>query len=141
MSRAMIILDNASQIARAIHWIGIAPKGTRVEFKKPQRSLDQNAKMWAMLTDIASQKEHRGRRYPPDDWKVIFLHALGRETRFVPALEGESFVPIGQSSSDLSKEEMSDLIELMHSWGAANNVVFHDQDSARRDSLGELVAA
>ena len=54
--------------------------------------------------------------------------------------EGESFIPIGQSSSDLSKEEMSDLIELMLSWGAQNGVVFHDPDLARRESLGEIAA-
>lgn len=87
--------------------------------------------MWAMLTDIASQKEHCGRRYSPDDWKVIFLHALGKETRFVPALDGQGFIPIGQSSSDLGKGEMSNMIELIASWGAENDVLWSETEPER----------
>ena len=82
--------------------------------------------MWAMLTDISLQKEHNGRRYTPDQWKVIFLHACGRETQFIPALEGGGFIPWGMSSRDLSKEEMSNLIEFMMAWGTENGVTFHD---------------
>lgn len=128
MARALLILVNSTIRARAAAWLAKAPDGTRLTFQEPQRTLDQNAKMWAMLTDIATQKEHGGRKYSPNDWKVIFLSALGRETRFVPSLYGESFIPIGQSSSDLSKSEMSDLVELMFSWGAENGVVFHDSE-------------
>lgn len=130
--RHVLILSNPAVRARAVHWCANLPEGTRVEFKKPRRTLEQNARMWAMLTDIATQKEHHGRRYSPGDWKVIFLHALGRETRFVPALDGQGFLPIGQSSSDLTKAEMSDLIELMFAWGAENGVRFHDDLSAAR---------
>lgn len=128
MARALLILINPAIRARAADWLAKAPEGTRVEFKAPQRTLEQNSRMWAMLTDIATQKEHGGRKYSADDWKVIFLSALGRETRFVPTLYGEGFIPIGQSSSDLSKSEMSDLIELMFSWGAENEVVFHEPE-------------
>lgn len=82
--------------------------------------------MWAMLTDIASQKEHAGRKYTPDQWKVLFMHACGREVQFIPALDNSTFIPWGQSSSDLSKEEMTNLIEFMFAWGAENSVTFHD---------------
>ncbi len=82
--------------------------------------------MWVLLTHIAVRKEHHGRRYSPADWKIIFLNALGRETRFIPSLDGAGFIPIGQSSSDLSKEEMSSMIELLYSWGAQNGVDFAD---------------
>lgn len=126
MSRALLILRDGPVRQRAHRWVDALPEGTRVEFKQPKRTDEQNAKMWAMLTDIATQKEHCGQRHTPDTWKVIFLHALGRETQFIPALNGVGFLPIGQSSSDLSKSEMSDLIELMHAWGAENGVVFQD---------------
>jgi len=132
MSRALLILANAAVRERAHRWIDALPEGTRVEFKEPKRTLDQNARMWAMLTDIATQKEHCGQRYSAGSWKVIFLHALGRETQFIPALNGAGFLPIGQSSSDLSKAEMSDMIEMMLSWGAENGVLFHD-DIAETD--------
>jgi hypothetical protein len=127
MSRALLVLANDSVRARAVSWIAKAPPGTRLEFKEPKRTTAQNARMYAMLTDIARQKEHCGRRYTVDEWKVLFMHACGRETQFAPALNGNGFLPLGYRSSDLSKQEMSDLIEFMLSWGAENGVVFHDQ--------------
>lgn len=126
MSRALYFLANAKVRATVVRLIAELPDMTRVEFKGPKRTLDQNSRMWAMLSDIAEQKEHCGRRYPPGDWKVIFLHALGRETRFVPSLDETGFIPIGQSSSDLSKTEMTDLIELLFAWGAQNDVKFQE---------------
>ena len=126
-ARHFLILANDAIRAKAAKWVRELPEGTRIEFKEPKRTLDQNARMWAMLGDIAKQKQHHGRSYTADDWKVIFLHALGRETRFVPTLDGTGFLPIGQSSSDLSKSEMSDLIEMLFAWGAENGVVWTDR--------------
>lgn len=126
MSRALYFLANAAVRDRVAKLLASLPDMTRVEIKGPKRTLDQNAKMWAALTDVATQKTHCGRVYPPEDWKIIFLHALGRETRFVPSLDESSFIPIGQSSSDLSKAEMSDLLELIAAWGAQNDVKFQE---------------
>ena len=126
MSRALITVNGKTDRERASAWASQSPVGTRIEFKKPKRSIPQNDRMWAMLTDIASQKEHAGRKYTPDQWKVLFMHACGREVRFIPALDNSTFIPWGQSSSDLSKEEMTNLIEFMFAWGAENSVTFHD---------------
>jgi hypothetical protein len=82
--------------------------------------------MWAMLTDIAKQLPWHGVRLRPDDWKLVFLDALKREVRMVPNLDGNGFVNLGRSSSDLSKGEMSDLMELMTAFGAQHGVVFTD---------------
>jgi len=84
--------------------------------------------MWSLLTQVAAQKEHCGRRYTTDQWKVIFLHALGREVQFIPSLDSATFIPWGHSSSDLSKEEMSQLIEFIFSWGAQNGVRFEERE-------------
>jgi hypothetical protein len=130
MGRALLVMNGPADKAKAIAWINRAPPETRVEFKAAKRTLPQNDRMWAMLTDIAQQKEHNGRRYTPDQWKVLFMHACGREVQFIPALDGSTFIPWGQSSSDLSKQEMTDLIEFMFSWGAEHGVVFHDEKAA-----------
>ena len=45
----------------------------------------------------------------------------------MPNLEGNGFVNLGRSSSDLTKSEMSDLIELIMAFGANHSVVFRDQ--------------
>jgi hypothetical protein len=130
MARALITVHGKIDRSRAAHWAAQAPVGTRIEFKAPKRTLPQNDRMWAMLTDIATQKEHVGRKYTPDQWKVLFMHACGREVQFVPALDNSTFIPWGQSSSDLSKQEMTDLIEFMFQWGAENGVRFHDEARA-----------
>lgn len=127
MTRALITIRDTSDKARAAKWVSQAPAGTRVEFKAPKRSLPQNDRMWAMLTDVATQKLHAGRKYTSDQWKVLFMHACGREVQFIPALDNSTFIPFGQSSSDLSVQEMTDLIEFIFSWGAENGVTFHDE--------------
>lgn len=130
MSRAFLILANDQVRQRAVSWCRKAPEGTRLEFKAPKRTLPQNARMWAMLTDVAQQVPWHGLKLSPDDWKLIFLDALKREVRMVPNLEGNGFVSLGRSSSDLSKEEMGDLMELISAFGALHGVWFLDGDAA-----------
>lgn len=132
MSRALITINGKADREKAARWAMAMPAGARIEFKDAKRTLPQNDRMWAMLTDIASQKEHAGRKYTPDQWKVLFMHSCGREVQFIPSLDNSTFIPWGQSSSDLSKQEMTDLIEFMFAWGAENGVVFHDPESQER---------
>jgi hypothetical protein len=130
VSRALLILANQSIKAKAILWIDKAPWNTRVEFKAPRRSLPQNDRMHAMLTEIATQHLYHGIRLHKDDWKLLFLDQIKRELkqdmRLVPNLDGTGIVPLGRSSSDLAKEEMSGMIELIFKYGAENGVVFHE---------------
>lgn len=125
MSRAQVILRSAADKARVANWAMQAPYGTRVEFKEVKRSIPQNDRMWAMLTDVARQLEWHGQKLSPDDWKLLFLDALNRETRVVPNLDGTGVVSL-RRSSDLSKGEMSDMIDLIAEFGARNGVEFGD---------------
>ena len=86
--------------------------------------------MWAMLTDVAQQVGWHGKRMRPEDWKLVFLDALKREVRAVPNIDGTGFVNLGRSSSDLSKDEMGDLMEIIAAFGAQHGVAFHDTESA-----------
>jgi hypothetical protein len=126
MSRALVVVRDYIDRARIARWAKSIPDGSRVEFKAPKRSLPQNDRMWAMLTEIAAQKTHAGRKFSPPEWKVIFMHAWGREVQFVPSLDEHTFIPFAQSSSDLSVAEMAELITFMQAWGAQNGVDFHD---------------
>jgi hypothetical protein len=103
-----------------------APPNCRVELKEPKRSLPQNARMWAMLTEIARQVVWHGIKLSADDWKLLFLDALKREVRMVPNLDGNGFVSLGRSSSDLSRAEFGDLMTLIEAFGAERGVQFHD---------------
>ena len=131
MSRALLILDTEATRQQAVEWCQKLKPGTRVEFKAPKRSDDQNAKMWAMLTEVSMQVRHHELRLSSEDWKLIFLDALKRENRLVPNLDGNGMVSLGRSSSDLSKAEMSDLIELIYEYGARNGVVFKEPASSQ----------
>lgn len=130
MTRATLILASNAVRDKAHTWIDRVPPGTRVEFKKPRRTIPQNDRMWAMLSDVAAQVLWHGLRLSPDDWKLVFLDALKREVRMVPNIDGNGFVSLGRSSSDLSKEEMGDLMELIAAFGANHGVKFHEKENA-----------
>jgi|SRR5579859_6261688 len=126
MDRMWFTLSTPLARSNCLRALSDAPDGTRVQISGPKRSVPQNDRMWAALTEVSRQLEHGGRRYDPDSWKFIFLQAFGRETRFLPALDGRSFVPIPQSSSDLSTKEMSEFIEFIYAEGTQRGVVFHE---------------
>lgn len=136
MSRALIVINGNVDRQKAAAWAHKAPVGTRIEFKAAKRTLDQNSLLWAALTDVAQQATHMGQKYTPDEWKILFMHACGREVRFLPGLDEKTFVPWGQSSSDLSKQEMTDLIETIFAWGASHGVIFNDNSPPSQEAAG-----
>jgi hypothetical protein len=123
MSRAVLILDTPERRERAARWCLEIGDGTRVEFSKPKRTNDQNKLMWVLLTHVANQKRYHGVKLAADDWKLLFMDALSQEMRIMPSLDGERVVSL-RSSSDLRKDEMSDLIEIIYAWGAREGVCF-----------------
>lgn len=126
MSRAHVTLRSRAERDRAKNWIEKAPTGTRVEFKAARRSLPQNDRLWAMLTDIAGQLEWYGKRLNTNQWKLMFIDALNTESEMMPSIDGCHMVNVGRSSSDLSKQEFGELLEIIACFGAEHGVVFHD---------------
>jgi hypothetical protein len=124
VTRYVIVLNGKADRERAAKYIAAAPAGTRVEFKATRRTVPQNSLLWSLLTDIAEQVPYHGMRLRSDDYKLLFLDALKRELRVVPNLDGNGFCHLGRSSSDLSKSEMTDLIELIIAWGTQRDVKF-----------------
>lgn len=131
MSRYLVTVRSTADRERAIRFVQAAPFGSRVEVKAAKRSLPQNDKMWAMLTEVATQLPWGGQKLRPDDWKIVFLQALKHEPTLVPNLDGTGFVNItGYSSSDLTKDEMGNLLEMIAEFGARHGVKFHDAEAA-----------
>ena len=128
MSRALVILNRASDRERVQAWAAKAPWGTRITFQEAKRTTDQNARMWAMLTEVARQVKWHGQRLSADDWKLVFLSALKQELRIVPNLDGTGFVQLGRSSSSLSVGEMADLMDLIAAFGAREGVTFAEPE-------------
>jgi hypothetical protein len=105
--------------------IDIAPQDAVVKISAPKRSEDQNAKMWAMLSDI-SRSAPEDRHHIPEVWKCIFMAALGHEVMLTMGLNNQPF-PIGFKTSKLNKAQMSDLIEFIYAYGAQNNVKWSEK--------------
>ena len=93
-----------------------------LEIKPSTRSLEQNARLWVMLTDISKQVDWYGRKLSPDDWKHVFSAALKKQD-VVPGLDG-GFVVLGLSTSKMTKAEMCDLQTLMEAFGTEKGVRF-----------------
>lgn len=126
VGRALLVLNGSVERSKAAHWVAKAPVGTRIMFQGPKRSLDQNSALWRLLTKVSEQHRHDGQKLTPDDYKILFLNALNGEGRMVRAIDGKGWVNLGRSSSDLSKQEFSDLLELISEWCARNGVNIDD---------------
>lgn len=141
MTKHLLILANDKVREKATRWVRDLPPGTRVEFSEPRRTADQNAKLWALLGDVSRQHAHHGTRYDPEDWKCLFMLALGKEMRFALSLDGKGFVPLGTRSSKLSKAEMSELIEYILCFCAENSIQLSDPTLIQADAASTRRAA
>lgn len=133
MSRQTFVLAFQSDRRRAIAAVMTAPTNARVEVKGPARSLDQNAKLHAMITEVSEQAEWAGKRRSVEDWKDLFTASVKMAEQgleVVPGLTG-GIMLLGLHTSDLEKEDFSSLIDYVAAWSAENGVVF--QDEARSD--------
>ncbi len=129
MDKRVFILAHPEARQRAVACVSAAPHGYVVEVKPKTRSLEANARMWAMLTEVSRQVVWHGRKLDPDSWKCIFSAALKKQ-EVVPNLDGTGFVVLGQSTSQMSVREMSDLQELIAAFGAEQGVEFAEPVAA-----------
>jgi NinB protein len=120
MSKTIFFLEHQMARNNAIECIKQAPEGYCVEVKPKTRTLEQNRRMWAMLTDIANQVVWYGKVLTPENWKDIFSACLKKQEA-VPGIDG-GFVILGQSTSKMSIKEMLDLQELMAAFGQEKNI-------------------
>lgn len=131
--RAIIIIHDSTDNALAARWAKLAKKGSRIEFKGPKRTLPQNDRIHAMITDIATQCVigDPPKRYTVKDWKIILLTAFadekGVEMRSLPAIHRAGLIPCGRSTSDLSVAEASEFIDWLFATGAQMSVTWKNE--------------
>lgn len=126
MIKFYIVNNQVQQNAiNAIKAIGF-DSNMMIEIKKRTRTLDQNAKMWAMLTDLEQQApEYFGIKMTKEKYKDLFTGSLSG-CDFVPAVGGHGMIGIGGSSSKLTTAQMADLISMIEMFGAERSVKFSD---------------
>lgn len=104
-----------------------SPDGYLVTIQPPKRSMVQNAKMWAMLSDIAKQVIWHGLKLSPDDWKDVLSASLRKEIRTVPNIDGNGLVVLGMRTSQMTIGEMNEMIEFMYAFGASKEVKWSEE--------------
>jgi hypothetical protein len=87
---------------------------------REKRSGDQNALLWAVLTDVAQQVEWYGKRLEKEDWKEVFS-AAWKQQDVMPGING-GFVVMGVRTSKMTKPEFAELIEIIYAFGTEQNV-------------------
>lgn len=101
-----------------------------LEIKPLTRTLEQNAKLHAMLTDISKQCEFQGRRISVEQWKMVFCsaHAIatGKPAEMAIGLEGE-VINLRESTAQMSVKRLASLITYVEAWGVGNGVHFNDR--------------
>jgi hypothetical protein len=94
------------------------------------RSHEQNAKLHAMIRDIANQLTWAGRKWEESDWKRILLGAKFGQA-FVPSPFGHTVVMVNKRrSSHLDCEKFSDFLMEIQAFGDEQGIVWS------KDSVG-----
>lgn len=122
-----LVHDTARRLAAA--QCMTAPDGYVVEVKPATRTLDQNALLWPLLTELSAQVDWYGQKLTKEEWKDVMTAGLKR-SRIVPGIDG-GFVVLGLSTSKMDKKTFSELVELIYAFGAQHGVVFHDNREHR----------
>lgn len=155
--RTFAIADHISLPARmqaVIESIKAALIGGPVEItvQRPSKSRDQERLYHALIGDIARTVEVQGRKYDADVWKALLVDMFTQEMqdqgtplahpgRVVPSLDGMRTVTVRSSTRRFRKQEASDFIEFLYSWGAENGATFSDPTMRYYLDLSEMAAA
>ncbi len=133
----------AGSVWQQIKALAIAGHRTEVTVKPAKRSTDQNRKLHAMLGEIAAQIEWAGAKRETDTWKRLMVaawcRAVGEAVEFLPALDGKGVDIVFRRTSEMTKAEVSELIEFVYCWGAEHGAVFSEPYTD--PETGEIVMA
>lgn len=124
--RKTFILVNDRVRHNAVSAVMLAPPDHVVTVAARTRSLDQNAKLHALLTDLSrSPMKWAGKRRAVDEWKAIIIsgHAVATQHggEVIPGIEGE-FVAIRESSASMSVARAASLIEYLLAFCVTHDV-------------------
>jgi hypothetical protein len=121
-------IESEDGIAFALKWAeamirqGLPAGPVSIYLGRPRRTLDQNAKLWPMLTDVSKQVTWYDVKLLPEEWKDVFTAALKKQ-RAIPGIDG-GFVVLGAHTSVMNKRDLAELIELIYAFGAERGVVW-----------------
>lgn len=127
-----ICLGNDIDRMVAKGWIDRAPNGWFVTFEEETRTLIQNAKFHAMITDIAKSRNwlYAGAKRSLLCWKRVLVNQFYAEinvpSEIVPSLDGMRVVIVNDTTSDMGKKRAAQFVEYLYSLGAEYRVVWSE---------------
>lgn len=91
-----------------------------------QRSVEKNAHLHAVLSEIAQQKQWAGQWLDIEAWKRLMVAAFEREkgnqVSVYPALDGHGIDVVYRRTSRMTEEEIRELIHFAESWALDQGV-------------------
>jgi len=88
---------------------------------KRKRTVSQNSRYWAILTEIAQQLKPNDQEYSPETWHEYFkAKMIGKDTILI---DGEAEV-IAKSSANLEVQEFTDYMTQVEAWAIEHGVQF-----------------
>lgn len=123
MSRAVVVLNTQADREKASRWCLKVKAGTTVTFTENKRTIPQNDRMWAMLTQLSKKAKYHGIWLTADGWKMLFVAQARQELKMlVPNLDNNGFVDLGGATSNMTVEEISAIIELIFAYAARADI-------------------
>lgn len=114
------ILSHDTARDNAIQAVKDAPEGHCVVIKPANRSLEQNALMWPLLQELSENVDWHGNKLSDEEWKDVLSASL-KQQKVVPGIDG-GFVVLGQRTSQMTKKDFSELLELIYAFGAQQGI-------------------
>lgn len=137
MKSKTFILENKTIKLNSIDAIRVLPEKplfkVTISKVKSLRTLLQNAKMWAMLTDISKQVKWHGNQLTPENWKDMITAGLKNQI-VVPGITG-GFVALGEHTSKMSIEDMIDVIDFAYAFGQEKGVKWSEKSKMNDESI------
>lgn len=110
------------------HALQVGGQELVIRKEQDERSIEQNRKLHAMLTDIANQIEHYGQKLNVTIWKRLttaaWLREIGHQPQMIPAIDGHGVDVIFERTSKLSMKQMASLIQWVEAFGVEKGVRF-----------------
>ena len=122
------VLSHEQARERALECVRTAPDGFSVVVGPPTRTLEENALLHAILSDISRQLIWDSEYQDIETWKRMltagWCRATGRPMKILTAVDGYGIDLVPMKTSKLSKQDCAELIDYIFAWGADKGVKF-----------------
>jgi hypothetical protein len=106
-------------------------KQLSLEIKEISKTREQERLYHAMIGDIAKQAQHMGAKWDAETWKRLlvdkYVREIGLHSQIMANLDGNGLVQLGFQTRNFTKEQASEFVEWLYSWGANNGITFEEK--------------